>query len=130
MFCVTARKLISQEMDGMLPARRTRALEEHVGRCSACRSYRGELETGRRLLRTTAAEPSETFSWTLQLKLNRAMQGSVASSAVPWVDSAHGSSGWLRSFALSSLAGVALATVVAVWVLPLEQGPLPAAGDH
>ena len=130
MFCFTARKLISQEMDGVLPARRTRALEEHVGGCLACRAYREELETGRRLLQATAAEPSEAFEWTLQLKLNRALQGAVASSAVPWVESASGSFGWLRSFALSSLAGAALMVAVAVWVFPLERGALPATGIH
>ncbi len=129
MFCFMARKLISQEMDGMLPARKTRALEEHVGRCAACRAFREELDTGRRLLRATATEPSEAFAWTLQLKLNRALQGAAADNAVPWVDSARGSFGWFRSFALSSLAGVALTAAVAVWVLPLERSDLPAAGD-
>jgi len=130
MFCFMARKLISQEMDGVLPARKTRALEEHVDRCAACRAFRTELETGRRLLRATATEPSEAFEWTLQLKLNRAMQSAAASGAVPWVESQGGSAfAWLRSFGLSSVAGLALAAVLAVWVLPLGTGPLPASGD-
>ena len=40
MLCFNARKQINQEMDGSLPARKLRSLEEHVGRCKACAEYR------------------------------------------------------------------------------------------
>ncbi|MBC8426253.1 zf-HC2 domain-containing protein [bacterium] len=129
MFCFRYRKLINQEMDGVLPARQTRPLEDHVAGCAACRSYREELEAGRRLLRATATEPSEAFEWTLHLKLNRALQGAAAEAAVPWVQTPANPLRWLRSFALSSAAGVALAAVLAIWVLPLQPGSSPAPGE-
>jgi len=72
---------------------------------------------------TTDLEPSEAFEWTLQLKLNRALQGAAAESAVPWVEAPGNPLRWLRSFALSSAAGVALAAGLAIWVLPLQPGP-------
>jgi len=128
MFCFRYRKLINQEMDGVLPARKTRPLEDHVAGCAACRSYREELEAGRRLLRATATEPSEAFEWTLQLKLNRALQGAAAEAAVPWVETPANPLHWLRSFALSSAAGVALAAALAIWVLPLQPGSSPVSG--
>jgi hypothetical protein len=130
MFCFKARKLINLEMDGALPARRTRALEEHVARCASCRSYREELATGRRLLHATAAEPSEAFEWTLQLKLNRALQGAAASGSVPWIETAGSPLRWLRSFAFASAAGIALAAALAVWVLPLQPGTAPVGFAH
>lgn len=138
MLCFTARKLINQEMDGRLPDRQVRSLAEHIGRCAACAGYREELETGRRLLRATEPEPSESFEWTLQLKLNRALQGVAASTSVPWEDaSSRGLTGWMRGFAFSSLAGVAVALAFAVWVLPRGVattsspgfGPLVEAGE-
>ena len=82
MLCRTARQLISQEMDGMLPAEKTPAFEEHLGRCGDCRDYRAELGLGRRLLQATAAEPVDSFEWKLQLRLNRALQEAAATRTV------------------------------------------------
>ena len=127
MLCFSAKKLINQEMDGLLPARKLRALEEHVARCASCAAYRDELETGRRLLRAASSEPSDSFEWTLQLKLNRALQGAAASHTVPWEDApARGIGDWLRGFAVSSLAGAAIALAFAIWVLP-QRGADPIA---
>jgi hypothetical protein len=121
MLCFNARKQINQEMDGLLPARKLRSLEEHVGRCNACAEYRADLETGRRLLRASTSEPSEAFEWTLQLKLNRALK-EAAGNGVPWEEPSRGPAGWLRSFAFSSLGGVAVALAFAIWVLPQHAG--------
>jgi hypothetical protein len=121
MHCTTARRLISQEMDGMLPAEKTPAFEEHLGRCAGCREHRDELGVGRRLLRATAAPPSDSFEWTLQLRLNRAMQQAAAARTVPWEDAPRGAARWWRGFAASSLAGVAVTALVAVLIWP--EGP-------
>ncbi len=121
MLCFNARKQINQEMDGSLPARKLRSLEEHVGRCKACAEYREDLETGRRLLRASTSEPSDSFEWTLQLKLNRALK-EAAGNGVPWEEPTRGPAGWLRSFAFSSLCGVAVALAFAIWVLPQNAG--------
>ncbi len=129
MLCFTSRKLINQEMDGLLPARKLRSLEEHVGRCTACAGYRGDLERGRRLLRATTAEPSESFEWTLQLKLNRAMK-EAAGNGIPWEEPSRGPADWLRSFAFSSLAGVAVAVAFAIWVMPHTVGSPSATGEY
>ncbi len=139
MLCYSARKLINQEMDGRLPDRKVRPLAEHVDRCAKCAAFRDELDTGRRLLRATADEPSESFEWTLQLKLNRALQEAAATSTVPWEaePSGGGALAWVRSFAVSSLAGVAVAAALAIWLLPRDGaaptnpglGPLVEAGE-
>ncbi|MBK6899071.1 MAG: zf-HC2 domain-containing protein [bacterium] len=121
MLCTTARRLISQQMDGMLPAEKTPAFEEHLGRCAACREYRAELGLGRRLLQATAAEPTDAFEWKLQLRLNRTLQEAAAARTVPWEDAPHGAARWWRGFAASSLAGVAVTALVAVLVWP--EGP-------
>ncbi len=129
MFCYTARRLISQEMDGRLPAEKTPAIEEHLGRCGACREHRAELGLGRRLLRATADVPTDSFEWKLQLRLNRALQEAAATRTVPWEDAPRNAVGWWRGFAASSLAGVAVTALVAVLIWP--DGPRavsPAAG--
>ena len=118
MNCYTARRLISQEMDGMLPAEKTPTFEEHLGRCAACREYRSELGLGRRLLQATAAAPSDAFEWKLQLRLNRTLQEAAAARTVPWEDAPRNAVGWWRGFAASSLAGVAVTALVAVLVWP------------
>lgn len=121
MLCTTARRLISQQMDGMLPAEKTPAFEEHLGRCAACREYRAELGLGRRLLQATAAEPTDAFEWKLQLRLNRTLQEAAAARTVPWEDAPRGAARWWRGFAASSLAGVAVTALVAVLIWP--EGP-------
>lgn len=121
MLCTTAKRLISQQMDGMLPAEKTPAFEEHLGRCAGCREYRAELGLGRRLLQATAAEPTDAFEWKLQLRLNRALQEAAAARTVPWEDAPHGAARWWRGFAASSLAGVAVTALVAVLLWP--EGP-------
>ncbi|MDO9172451.1 MAG: zf-HC2 domain-containing protein [bacterium] len=123
MLCRTARQLISQEMDGMLPAEKTPSFEEHLGRCGDCRDHRAELGLGRRLLQATAAEPADAFEWKLQLRLNRALQEAAATRTVPWEDAPRSAAGWWRGFAASSLAGVAVTALVAVLVWP--SGPRP-----
>jgi len=121
MLCTTARRLISQQMDGMLPAEKTPAFEEHLGRCAACRDYRSELALGRRLLQATAAPPSDAFEWKLQLRLNRTLQEAAAARIVPWEDAPRSAARWWRGFAASSLAGVAVTALVAVLLWP--EGP-------
>lgn len=118
MLCYTARRLISLEIDGRLPAERTVALEEHLGRCDDCRTHRAELDLGRRFLRASAAEPSDAFEWKLQLKLNRALQEAAASRSVPWEEAPRSAGGWWRGFAASSLGGLAVTALVALFLWP------------
>lgn len=118
MFCYKARKLISLEMDDLLPANDTPSLEKHLAECGDCRAYREDLSLGSRLLRATADEPSESFEWNFQLKLNRALQAAAAERTVPWEEAPSSGTGWWRSFAVSSFAGVAAAALVAVLIWP------------
>lgn len=45
MKCEQARNLIALDPDAPLPVRQTRALRDHLLRCSACRAYRQRLAT-------------------------------------------------------------------------------------
>jgi len=110
--------MISLEMDGLLPHEQTPHLERHLTGCDVCRDFRADLLLGARMLQATGAEPSDAFEWKLQLKLNQALQ-EAAGARVPW-DEAPGrfSFGWVRGFALSSVAGLAATLALAVWVLP------------
>jgi len=110
--------MINLELDGVLPPEQTPHLEEHLARCADCRGYRADLDTGSRMIRATAAEPSDAFEWKLQLKLNQALQ-EAAGAGTPWQENEPSPwFGWLRSFGLSSAAGLALVLVVTTWILP------------
>jgi len=132
MRCSKTRKNISLALDGVLPPEETRALEEHLTACADCRAHRDDLLLGSRLLKATAAVPSEAFEWKLQLKLNRALQ-EAAAARTPWEDAApQPRFGWLRGFTLSAGAGLAVTVAMALWLFPhgaaqVDQGPAPAA---
>ena len=118
MRCTKSRKNISLALDGMLPNEDTLAMEEHLALCADCRGYRDELLMGSRILRATAAEPSDAFEWKLQLKLNQALQ-EAAAARTPWEEPARGSRfGWLRGFGLSAGAGLAAVVALSLWVFP------------
>jgi hypothetical protein len=118
MRCGKARTMINLEMDGMLPPEQTPHLNEHLAQCADCREFRADLELGGRMIRSTAAEPSDAFEWKLQLKLNQALQ-EAAGNGTPWEENERGSwFGWLRTFGLSSAAGLALVLAVTTWILP------------
>ena len=122
MFCHSARKMISLERDGLLPAEKTKDLLRHLDGCEECRQYRADLEIGSRLLRATTPEPADNFNWKLQLKLGRTLQQAAAGNGNPWGETRGGPVAWLRTFALSSFAGAAVIALLAVWVLP-DGGP-------
>ncbi len=118
MRCGKAQTMINLELDGILPPEQTPHLDEHLMRCSECREHRSDLETGRRMILATAAEPSDSFEWKLQLKLNQALQ-EAAASGLPWQETpSRPWFGWFRSFGLSTAAGLALVLVMTTWVLP------------
>lgn len=135
MRCSKTRKNISLALDGVLPPEETRALEEHLTACADCRAHRDELLLGSRLLKATAAAPSDAFEWKLQLKLNRALQ-EAAAARTPWEDPApRPRFGWLRGFTLSAGAGLAATVALALWFFPrgaamVETGPAPAAVER
>ncbi len=124
MFCFQSRRLINLELDDRLPAHRIPVLERHLADCAECRRYRDELLLARRLLRAPDAGPSPSFEWTLQLRLNRALQ-EAASGQVPWEEPTPGWRSWWRNFALSSLAGAAVAVALVVWMLPVQRHGIP-----
>ena len=60
MRCERARKLLSDQLDGALPASARARLEAHIGACQACRAY------GEALVRLQAgqeATPEEIIEW-------------------------------------------------------------------
>ena len=123
MRCGKARTMINLSLDGGLPPEQTPNLDEHLARCSDCRAHRSDLETGRRMIRATSAEPSDSFEWKLQLKLNQALQEAAATSS-PWESSQHRPwFGWFRTFGFSTAAGLALVLAITAWVLPGVRSP-------
>ena len=123
MFCFRYRRLINLERDGRLPDHRVRDLEDHLAGCAACREYREDLGLAHRLLAATGAAPSPSFEWTLQLKLNRALQ-EAAGAQLPLPEEPGRNAVWWRRLALSSLAGAAATVALALWLFPAG-GPTP-----
>jgi hypothetical protein len=55
--CDDAREAISAGLDGEVPSVEPAQVEGHLGRCSACRSWRESAHAHTRLVRLRAAEP-------------------------------------------------------------------------
>ena len=98
MFCYSARKMISLEIDDLLPAEKTANLERHLDGCLECQQYRADLGIGSRILRATTPELPENFNWKLQLKLGHALQEAAADGRDPWGEKRTGPAVWIRSF--------------------------------
>jgi putative zinc finger protein len=110
--------MISLEIDGNLPAEKTSSLDSHLERCADCREYRDDLRLGSRMLSATTPEPPDNFEWKLQMRLNRTLQEAAAGNQDLLERSGPGVLVWVRSFALSSLAGAAVIALLMIWVLP------------
>lgn len=127
MLCYRARKMISLEIDGLLPAENTSSLDSHLQKCTSCLDYREDLRMGSRMLDATTPSLPDNFNWKLQLRLGRALQEAAAEKQDLLDQSGNGVLVWVRSFALSSLAGAAVMAVLMIWVLPggvdLRSGP-------
>jgi len=114
--------MIGSELDGRLEDGQLVQLERHLDGCAECREYRADLVLGRRLLRATEPQPADNFNWKLQLRMNRVLQERAAESQPIWGNAGNGVLGWVRSFALSSLAGAAVVAALFIWVIPVPFG--------
>lgn len=129
MRCNKARTFISDAHDGLLPHEEALALERHLAACAECRAHRDDLKLGSRMLKATRGEPTDAFEWTLQLKLNQALQGAAAETD-PWGERERRSwFPWLRGFALSSAVGIAASLALAFWLLPSGGGRIAESGS-
>ncbi len=107
MRCGTARKRLSDALDGALPSGRRPRLEAHLRSCAACRSYRDGLDRIQAEARLPEDRPPEfwaSFERGLDAKLETARAGG-ASAAIPFP--ARRRLAWAAG-ALLALAGMAL----------------------
>jgi hypothetical protein len=121
MRCGKAQKWLSLEMDDHLPPDKTPALEEHLQRCTNCRSYRDDLLLGRRLLRSESPQLSDNFDWRLQLRLNHSLKDIVGNTALPWEDSLPHRGRWWASVGMAAAGGLAVtlaASFLGLFALP------------
>jgi hypothetical protein len=111
MRCGTARKQLSDALDGALPSGRRPRLEAHLRSCAVCRSYRDGLDRIQAEARLPEDRPPEfwaSFEKDLDAKLETA-RASGASAAVPFP--ARRRLAWAAG-ALLVLAGIALWSVL------------------
>jgi anti-sigma factor RsiW len=124
MRCQTARKRISDDLDGRLDARRRAGLEGHLEGCRSCRDYRRDLES----IQAEAGLPQETREgfWTdferrLEARLDAATPGR-ARVAVPFAPRRRWA--WAAA-AAATLAGISLWLALPRPVPPLAEAWLP-----
>lgn len=118
MRCKKACEYLSLEIDGLLPPVAAPELEKHLDACSECRSYRMDLQTGKRLLAATEPQLSDNFEWRLQLRLNQSLQEAAGQTAYPWVDPESNSWNWLRNFGTAAAVGMAAVLAFALFLGP------------
>lgn len=118
MRCKKSREYLSLEIDGLLPPVAALELEKHLDVCSECRSYRMDLQTGRRLLAATEPQLSDNFEWRLQLRLNQSLQEAAGQTAFPWVYSETNRWNWLRDFGTAAAVGMAAVLAFALFLGP------------
>ncbi|MGB8960058.1 MAG: zf-HC2 domain-containing protein, partial [Candidatus Aminicenantales bacterium] len=78
MRCTTARRRLSDALDGALPSGRKIRLEAHLMTCEACRSYRdglGRIQAGSRLPDDRPRESWAAFERSLNAGLAAAAAG-------------------------------------------------------
>jgi len=112
MRCRSARKLLYQFLDGLEDDGKRLALEQHLGRCSACETLAAQLARSLDLLhRAPQEKPSENFSWKLRLRLNEERLSSEAQavSQRAWLRS------WNMRYAASAVAAFAV-ILAAGWI--------------
>ena len=71
MTCRQVVELMTDYLEGNLPARDRALFEEHIAGCDGCRAYLAQLATTRKVLRKLADEPIPTD---LQAELLKAFQ--------------------------------------------------------
>jgi len=112
MRCRSARKLLYQFLDGLEDDGKRLALEQHLGRCSACETLAAQLARSLDLLhRAPQEKPSENFSWKLRLRLNEERLSTEAQevSQRAWLRS------WNMRYATSAVAAFAV-ILAAGWI--------------
>ncbi len=120
MRCSKARDFLSREIDGLLPPDATAGLLAHLDACGECRSFREDLQTGRRLLAATEPRLPDNFDWKLQLRLNQALQQRAGETAYPWLEDepAVRRGSWWPAFGAAASIGLAAMLAVAVFLGP------------
>jgi Putative zinc-finger len=124
MRCQTARKRISDDLDGRLGARRRARLEGHLGGCRLCRDYRRDLE----MIQAGAGLPRQPreglwmdFERRLEARLDAAAPGRER-VAVPFAARRR----WIWAAAAAMvLAGISLWLPLTQPVPPLAEAWLP-----
>lgn len=118
MRCPTARKRISDELDGRTGARRRARFEAHLETCQACRDYRRDLDriqAGAGLQQAPGEGFWTDFEGRLETRLNNAVPGRER-VAVPFAAR--------RRWAWAAAAAVVLAGISLWLALPRPAPPL------
>lgn len=123
MRCSKARDYLSRDIDGLLPPDATAGLLMHLDACEECRSFREDLQTGRRLLAATEPQLPDNFDWKLQLRLNQALQQRAGETAYPWLEDepATRRGAWWPAFGAAASVGLAAVLAVAVFMGPQRE---------
>jgi hypothetical protein len=116
MKCNKAQEWISLQMDGQLSAERVSILNEHLGRCEACRIYCDDLMLGRRLFAATEPSPPDNFDWKLQLRLNQAMREVAREVSFPWPRTLTGWRLWFTRAGISAAVGLGAVLVFSLFL--------------
>lgn len=126
MRCSKARDYLSRDLDGLLPPDATAGLLVHLDACGECRSFREDLQTGRRLLAATEPRLPDNFDWKLQLRLNQALQQRAGETAYPWLEDepATRRGAWWPAFGAATSVGLAAVLAVAVFMGPQRDSAL------
>jgi hypothetical protein len=126
MRCSKARDYLSRDIDGLLPPDATAGLLVHLDACEECRSFREDLQTGRRLLAATEPQLPDNFDWKLQLRLNQALQQRAGETAYPWLEDepATRRGAWWPAFGAAASVGLAAVLAVAVFMGPQRGAPV------
>jgi hypothetical protein len=118
MRCKQVQEWIGLESDGRLEPDKVPHLETHLEACAGCRTYRNDLQLGRRLLCATDTGPGEGFEWRLQLRLNNALKEAARDAVAPWPTVAPNWRRWFGTFGISASLGLAAVLAVAMFLVP------------
>jgi hypothetical protein len=118
MRCKQVQGWIGLESDGQLAPDKVPHLEMHLEVCSGCRTYRADLQLGRRLLCATDADPAEGFEWRLQLRLNNALKDAAREAVAPWPMVVPNWRRWFGTFGVSASLGMAAVLACAMFLAP------------
>lgn len=111
-----SQEVLSEWLDGQLPADASRRVEEHLSRCEACRAVEQEMSAVTALFQETESLTPPPALWAriaseLQYPQSR---GVPCPKPLPWLDSLRGRIGWPAWLQVRALIPAAALTLVLI----------------